>query len=144
MKILIATDGSPYSEAAIREAARLLPLKGAEVHVACVANLMPVVASYEPSAGASAMLIDRELAGAHHDGAHAVELLATLGVTATSHDREGEPSHEIVALATSLAVDLIVIGSHGKNGFERLFFGSTSDAVAHNWGGAVLIVRPKA
>lgn len=144
MKILIATDGTPYAEAAIREAARLLPLKDAEVHVVCSANLMASVAAYEPTAAASALVIESELAAAHHDGAQAVALLGTLGVAATAHDREGDPATEIVALATELACDLVVLGSHGKNGFERFFLGSTSDAVAHRWGGAVMIVRPKA
>lgn len=144
MKVLIATDGSAISEAALREAARLLPLTTAEVHVACVANLMPMLAGYEPTAVASALVIDRELAGAHLDGVKAVALLESLGVTATAHDREGDPATALLALGRELDADLIVVGSHGKNGFERLFFGSTSDAVAHHWGGAVLIVRPKA
>ena len=144
MKILIATDGTPASEGAIREAARLLPLKDAEVHVACVADLLPLVAGYEASAAAATIVIEQQLAGAHLDGAKAVALLAELGVPATAHDREGDPATEILALGRSLAVDLLVLGAHGKNGFERLIFGSTSDAVAHRWDGAVLIVRPQA
>lgn len=78
------------------------------------------------------------------DGAKAVALLASLDVAATAHDREGEPATEILALGRELGADLLVLGSHGKNGLERFFVGSTSDDVAHGWGGALLIVQPKA
>ncbi len=144
MKILIATDGSAWSHDAIREAARLLPLKDAEVHVVSVANLVPLMMSYETTASAAALVIDREVAGAKIDAAKAVALLTELGIPATAHEREGEAPHEILALGAELKPDLIVLGAHGKNALERLFLGSTSDAVIHHWPGAVLVVRPKA
>lgn len=142
MKILIATDGSPWSHDAIREAARLLPLKGAEVHVVSVASLVPLMMGYEATAAGAALVVERELAIAHVDAEKAVALLAALGVAATAHEREGEAAHEILALGRELAPDLVVLGAHGKNALERLFLGSTSDAVIHRWPGAVLVVRP--
>jgi nucleotide-binding universal stress UspA family protein len=142
MKVLIATDGSTWSHAAIREAARLLPLKDAEVHVVSVANLVPLMTGYE-SAAAVTMVVDREIAAARIDAEKAVAILAELGVTATAHEREGEAAREILALGRELAPDLVVLGAHGKNALERLFLGSTSDAVIHRWGGAVLVIRPR-
>lgn len=143
MKILIATDGSPWSQAAIREAARLLPLAQAEVHVIAVADLGAMVATAEGSGIAAAMLEDRELDEARADADQAVAMLAELGVQATPHRREGDVAHEIVALGRALAPDVLVIGAHAKNALERLFLGSTSDAIIHRWPGAVLVVRPK-
>lgn len=143
MKILIATDGSPWSHDAIREAARLLPLKDAEVHVVSVASLVPLMMAYEPSPAGVALVVERELAHARLDAAKAVALLAELGVPATAHEREGEAAHEILALGRELAPDLLVLGAHGKNALERLFLGSTSDAVIHRWPGAALVVRPR-
>lgn len=143
MKILIATDGSPWSHDAIHEAARLLPLRDAEVHVVSVASLVPLMMGYEASAAGAALVVEREIKHAHLDAEKAVALLAELGVQATAHDREGEAAREILALGRELAPDLVVLGAHGKNALERLFLGSTSDAVIHHWGGAVLVVRPK-
>ena len=143
MKVLIATDGSSWSHDAIREAARLLPLQEAEVHVLAVANLVPLMMNYETTAVAAALVVEREVANAFAEADRAVALLAELGVKATAHERDGEAGHEIVAFAKALAPDLLVIGAHGKNALERLFLGSTSDAVIHHWGGAVLVIRPK-
>ena len=142
MKILIATDGSPWSHDAIREAARLLPLRDAEVHVVSVASLVPLMMGYETTTAAAALVVEREVVHARLDGAKAVALLAELGVPATAHEREGDAAHEILALGRELAPDLIVLGAHGKNALERLFLGSTSVAVIHRWPGAVLVVRP--
>lgn len=144
MKILIATDGSTWSHDAIREAARLLPMKDAEVHVLSVANLVPLMMNYETTAVAAALVVDREVTAAKLDAAKAVALLAELGVAATAHERDGEAAREILALGRELAPDLIVLGAHGKNALERLFLGSTSDAVIHHWAGPVLVIRPKA
>ena len=144
MKILIATDGSTWSHDAIREAARLLPLKDAEVHVLSVANLVPLMMNYETTAVAAALVVDREVTAAKLDAAKAVALLAELGVAATPHERDGEAAREILALGRELAPDLIVLGAHGKNALERLFLGSTSDAVIHHWAGPVLVIRPRA
>lgn len=144
MKILIATDGTPTSHAALREAARLVPLAAAEVHVVAVADLTPLVLTNEATAFAAAHVVDREIAHAMADAERAVALLAELGVAATAHERDGDAATQILALAAELAPDLVVVGAHGKNALERLVLGSTSDAVVHGWRGAVLVVRPKA
>jgi nucleotide-binding universal stress UspA family protein len=41
--------------------------------------------------------------------------------------REGEPWREIEALAASLPADLVVMGTHGRSGFDRLVLGSTTE-----------------
>jgi len=43
--------------------------------------------------------------------------------------REGEPKREIVEAARDLGADLIVIGTHGRNAFERFLLGSTTESV---------------
>ena len=143
MKILFATDGSEASLHAIREAARLLPLAAAEVHVVAVANVLALVMGYEATAIGSTVMIDNEEAVARAHADRAVALLAGLGVAATPHMRDGDPWRQIVAAAEALAPDLLVIGAHGKGALERLLVGSTSDAVVHHWPGAVLVIGPK-
>lgn len=144
MKILITTDGSAWSHAAIAKAAALLPLTSAEVHVLSVANLLPLLAASEAPLGGASLVLERETVAAHEDAARAVQQLKDLGVVATAHERDGDPAREILALGRSLNADVIVLGAHAKNGLERLLLGSTSDAVLHHWHGACLVIRPGA
>ncbi|MDE0841668.1 MAG: universal stress protein [Porticoccaceae bacterium] len=52
----------------------------------------------------------------------------------------GDPAHEMHHLADELAVDLIVVGTHGRHGLS-LLFGSTSTRVLHGTGCDILAVR---
>lgn len=57
--------------------------------------------------------------------------------------RVGEPYAEIVAAANELAVDLIVLSTHGRTGLAHVFFGSTAEKVVRHAGCPVLIVRER-
>jgi nucleotide-binding universal stress UspA family protein len=54
---------------------------------------------------------------------------------------EGEPGPSIVDAAVSEQVDLIVVGTHGRNRVERMVLGSVSDHVTRNAPCPVLVVR---
>ena len=54
--------------------------------------------------------------------------------------RMGSPAAEIRALAEELEADLIVIGTHGRQGLG-LLLGSTANAVLHGVGCDVLVVK---
>ena len=54
----------------------------------------------------------------------------------------GNPKAEIVRVASEKAVDLIVIGTHGRHGIAVLL-GSTASSVIHHAGCDVLTVRLK-
>ncbi|MEO8257021.1 MAG: universal stress protein [Acidobacteriota bacterium] len=56
----------------------------------------------------------------------------------------GQPVTSIVERAAGLGADLIVIGSHGSTGFERLLLGSVTDEVLRKAGCPVLVVPPGA
>lgn len=45
--------------------------------------------------------------------------------------REGEPWREIVASAEETPADLVVMGTHGRRGAERLFLGSVAERLIH-------------
>ncbi len=55
---------------------------------------------------------------------------------------KGTPHKEIVRYAEANKIDLIVIGTHGKKGLERVIFGSTAEQVVKKAPCAVLTVRP--
>ena len=56
---------------------------------------------------------------------------------------EGQPAESILAVAQSLPADLIVIGSHGKSGFERFVLGSVTERTLRNAVCPVLTVPPR-
>jgi nucleotide-binding universal stress UspA family protein len=51
------------------------------------------------------------------------------GVAVELMVREAEPWREIVSVADEKAVDLIVMGTHGRGGFEQLLMGSVAEKV---------------
>ena len=54
---------------------------------------------------------------------------------------EGDPGEAIVDAATAEHASLIVLGSHGRRGVGRSFFGSVSDHVVRNAPCPVVVVR---
>lgn len=58
--------------------------------------------------------------------------------------REGHPADEIVIAAHDWDADIILIGTHGRQGISRFVLGSTAEAVARRAGCAVLVAREKA
>jgi len=59
------------------------------------------------------------------------------------HARIGKPAKEILDLAKQMGADLIIVGSHGHTGVNRILFGSVSEAVVRRAECPVMVVRPK-
>jgi nucleotide-binding universal stress UspA family protein len=78
--------------------------------------------------------------------AGAARQLRRAGFTTTTSVREGDARQAILDCASEWHADLIVLGSHGKRGLDRLILGSVSDGVARHAPCSVEIVRaaPKA
>jgi universal stress protein A len=53
----------------------------------------------------------------------------------------GIPSDEITAAATRIDASLIVLGTHGRTGLDRILFGSTAERVVRSASCPVLTVR---
>jgi nucleotide-binding universal stress UspA family protein len=64
------------------------------------------------------------------------------GVTAEFLVWEGDPGGSIAAAAEAEGADLLVVGTRGRSGAERMFLGSVSDHVVRHAGCPVLVVRP--
>jgi len=59
------------------------------------------------------------------------------------HARIGKPADEILAVASELGADLIIVGSHGRVGIERLVLGSVAERVVREAGCTVEVARAK-
>ena len=68
----------------------------------------------------------------HSDTGESVEIVV----------REGNATKEIVLLAEQLPADLLVLGTHGRSGFERLFLGSVTEKVLRSTRVPVMTIPP--
>ena len=55
--------------------------------------------------------------------------------------REGDPAAEIIRFAAEAGSDLIVMGTHGRTGLERLLLGSVAEKVMRDAPCSVLVVK---
>ncbi len=54
----------------------------------------------------------------------------------------GDPAEEILKYAKTHGIDLIIMGTHGRKGFERIVFGSVAERVVKGAAVPVLTVNP--
>jgi nucleotide-binding universal stress UspA family protein len=59
------------------------------------------------------------------------------------HVRIGKPAEELLALARDVGADLIIVGSKGLTGVERLVLGSVSEKIVREAKCTVEVARPK-
>ncbi len=59
-----------------------------------------------------------------------------------AHVRVGPVADQIVALANEILADIIIVGTHGRRGLQRMFVGSVAERVVRLAPCPVLVVRP--
>ena len=64
------------------------------------------------------------------------------GIKATGKVVNGYAAEEILGLAESVGADLIIMGTHGRKGIDRLLFGSGAEKVVKTSPVPVMTVRP--
>ncbi len=135
--ILLATDFSEHSERALQRAQELALVSNARLSLLHVVDDLMMPGEFYDLAG------DIELEKTLLEVAHQRmdELVATVNTgNLKAEVITGNPGHAITHYAHEHDVDLIVIGSHGRRGIERLL-GSSVNSVLHNASCDVLTVR---
>jgi nucleotide-binding universal stress UspA family protein len=64
-------------------------------------------------------------------------------VKVVAHEARGNPADVIVEMAGDLLASAVVVGTHGRKGFQRMVMGSVAESVVRNAGCPVLVVRPQ-
>lgn len=144
--VIVGYDFSHSAHAALQRAVAIASRAPTHVlHVICVidpSSPIPSIPSYE---GVDYMYAARvqEVLAVHIQ--QELELADTQSrVHFFVHARIGEkPATEILELAREVGADLIIVGSHGLTGVERLLVGSTSEKIVREAKCTVEIARPK-
>ncbi|MFN8517801.1 MAG: universal stress protein [Chloroflexota bacterium] len=144
--ILVATDGSDDSDAAVEAALDLAHDTNGRL---LVLSVVPEGSSDggDEGEGGDAHAEppprdeDEEVIEANDLTNDVVDHAVEWGLEATPLVWEGEPADAILAAAESEGADVIVIGSSGKSGVGRILLGSVSDDVVRRSTVPVMVVR---
>lgn len=141
-KILIPTDGSEYSRYATEYATKLSRELKADLVLASVVDVRydmydaysevhSVVQIEEIIREQVTKSLDQRAAELEENGYKVKKIL-----------KVGDVIHELVEIIKSEAIDLVVIGSHGRKGFSHFLLGSTTEKLVRSAPCPVLTVRP--
>ena len=142
-RIVVGTDGSETAAEAVRQAADLAKLSGAQ---------LSIVSAYEP---VSKSRVEGEQLHAPADVQHeigpredvnlvldaAAAVVKKEGLEVRTHPVEGNPGDAILTVAEETDADLIVVGNKGMTGARRFLLGSVPNNVSHHAPCSVMIVR---
>src|SRR5688500_17795398 len=129
-RILCPVDFSDYSRRALDHAIAIARWYGSTVTALHVVSPAPA-AGYGPGPGTFPPMVLTAVHRAHllAETRAFVEAEGAPGVGTEAVVREGQTAAEIVDQATGMNADLLVIGTHGRSGFERLLLGSVAEKV---------------
>ena len=123
--ILVPVDGSETSHAAVEKAVEFAKAFGSKITVVQALVLDPYIAAEYISASQTNDLIERARTSIEESLAAAKAKFNEQGIEVETKLLEGQVIHrEIIRAAEELHADLIIIGSHGRTGFKKLFLGS--------------------
>jgi nucleotide-binding universal stress UspA family protein len=145
-KILVAVDGSSSSDAALGEALELARDRGASLRVLHVVDSPYAYpdAMYGHVTGDLDDLREAWEKAGQDIVAQAVARAREAGVEPETRLVEGKGGHvarSIVEEARAWGADVIVMGTHGRRGIDRLLMGSVAEGVARTAPVSVLLVR---
>ena len=137
-KILVPTDGSEFAKKAEKHALFLSKVSGAEIIAVSVTenNFVNGLPLDDEVYQLNQILKERS-----EENLKEFDELNEDDLKVSHVIREGSPARVILEVAQEEDVDLIVMGSSGKSGFDRFIMGSVADKVVNSAKCAVLVVH---
>lgn len=140
--ILVPVDGSATSDKAVGKAVGLAQAFGAQVTVLYVIDPYPFTGVGADFAYGQAQYLSAATAEANLALDEAKKVFEAASVPVTTLVGEGHAVHDGIArVLQSVDADLIVMGSHGRRGLEKLMLGSVTQRVLGVVHVPVLVVR---
>lgn len=141
-KILMPTDGSACSQKAITAGLDLARTMGANVTFLYAVESIGSTLWVSPESVPYGLELIEDLKQVGREAlSKASELATAAGVSAETRLVEARTVEAILAEAKNH--DLIVMGTHGRSGLDRLMLGSVTEAVLHRSDKPVLVLRCK-
>jgi nucleotide-binding universal stress UspA family protein len=143
--IVVGTDGSDTADVAVERAVELAQLTGATLHIvhAYQALSKSHIGSTSASGGPriNVASVNAEIAAVADDVcAGPAGAAERAGVKFETHALPGDPADALVAAASDIGADLVVVGNRGMAGKRRHVLGSVPNKVSHHCPCSLLIV----
>jgi nucleotide-binding universal stress UspA family protein len=129
--ILCPVDFSDYSSHSLAHAAALARWYGASLTVLHVWPLTPPPPPYDELASATLLMLPEQREASLTRVRALVDTLGEPHVKAEARLEEGSPAQVIVDVARRTHAGLLVLGTHGRSGFDRLVLGSVTEKILH-------------
>jgi nucleotide-binding universal stress UspA family protein len=147
MKIVLATDGTRFSNAGLDMLLRFRLAPGDSIKIVTVVDLaLPTALNMYGGYLPDTETLEKDAKSAAHQIVEETRArLATefshLASNISFEIKFGSPERRLIEAAEEFGADLIIIGSHGYNQWERLLLGSVSNSIVHHAPCSVLIAR---
>jgi nucleotide-binding universal stress UspA family protein len=152
-KIMIATDGSDCSVLAANRGIELARLSGGTVyavHVVPTAYLFPMDGDYFSSMGVNPYwepMYETMYGALNKQGQQTVDSVKGLGeakgIKVEPILLEGHPAEELIRYAEEQGMDIVIMGTHGKKGLDRLILGSVAENLVRHSKVPIMVVGGK-
>lgn len=143
-RVLYASDFSPASRRAFATAVAMASSFNAKLTIVYV--IEPVVSTVSEQY-LDAVTMDQLVKEERRWSVGQLEKLAArarrAGVNVATLVRKGDPADEIVRAGRSTQAELIVVGTHGRRGLQKVFLGSVAERVVATAACPVVTVRGK-
>lgn len=142
-KIVCALDLSEHSKVVADYATMMAKMSGASIVAVYAAPTLTQYTGFHVPPNTIDSFVGEIVSGAE-------KAMATFiaehfsGVDVKSEVVVGYAAEEILALAENEKADIIVMGTHGRKGIDRILFGSVAEKVVKNSSLPVLTIRPAA
>ena len=141
-KILFPVDLSPASIKVVPYVQTMASTHGARIHLLFVARVFdyftsmyvphPSVSQFEKEVIEGAEKRLYEFAEEHFKGIDGVKVKVAAG----------DPSDEILSYIGAMGIDLVIMGTHGRRGLDKIMFGSVAERVVKSSPVPVMVVNP--
>lgn len=141
-RILIATNGSETANEATDFGIEMVGCSGAKIYALYVIDTTPYRSVPLDQIWSKETLDEFERIG--HEATSYIERIGTAaGAEVESRVLKGNPAEKILNFAEDNNIDMIIVGSLGKSGYERILLGSVSEKIVRHAKIPVLVVRER-
>ncbi len=140
-KIICALDLSEHSKVVAEYATTYAKLSGASIIAVYAAPTLTQYSGFHVPPNTIDSFVGEIVSGAETAMAEFISQYFP-GVEVRSEVVVGYAAEEIVALATAENADLIVMGTHGRTGIDRVLFGSVAEKIVKTSPMPVLTIKP--